>query len=151
MNISAALAGVSRLGVETSPFIYFVEENPNYLDRVRYVFQQAASGRFMIVTSTISLTEVLVLPMQTGNSQYENAYRAMLMNSENVSTVAVSPAIAEQAAFLRAKYRLRTPDALHIATAIVSECEAILTNDLGLRRVTEIAVLVLDDLSLEGL
>jgi predicted nucleic acid-binding protein len=46
---------------------------------------------------------------------------------------------------LRARYNLRTPDALQVATALVRRCEAFLTNDARLKRVTEIRVLTLDD------
>jgi predicted nucleic acid-binding protein len=52
------------------------------------------------------------------------------------------------AAELRARYNLRTPDALHIACAIDTGCDAFLTNDTGIKRVNEIRILVLDDLEL---
>jgi hypothetical protein len=44
--------------------------------------------------------------------------------------------VAERAAELRARYNLRTPDALQVATALVRRCEAFLTNDARLKRVT---------------
>jgi predicted nucleic acid-binding protein len=50
---------------------------------------------------------------------------------------------------LRARYNLRTPDALHVATRIDATCDAFLTNDAGIKRVIEIAVLVLDELELD--
>ena len=53
---------------------------------------------------------------------------------------------AELAAELRARYSLRTPDALQVATALVRRCEVFLTNDTRLKRVAEIRVLTLDDL-----
>ncbi len=54
--------------------------------------------------------------------------------------------IADTAAELRARFRLRTPDALQLATAIETGCGAFLTNDHASRRVTDIRVLILDDL-----
>jgi len=63
--------------------------------------------------------------------------------------VPISAGVAESAADLRARYNLRTPDALHVATAIDAGCDAFLTNDTGIKRVQEIAVLVLDDLELD--
>lgn len=56
--------------------------------------------------------------------------------------------LAEQAADLRARYNLRTPDAVQIATAIDTGCDAFLTNDIALKRVTEICVIVLSELTL---
>jgi len=43
---------------------------------------------------------------------------------------------------------LRTPDALQIATALNAGCTAFLTNDFRLQLVTEIRVLVLDEMEL---
>jgi predicted nucleic acid-binding protein len=53
---------------------------------------------------------------------------------------------AERAAELRARYHLRTPDALQVATALLSDCQAFLTNDKDLSRIIEIQVLVLETL-----
>lgn len=148
MNLDAALRGVNRLAIEAAPFIYFVEQHATYVERVRAVFQRVARGELEIVTSTITLAEVLVLPMQHGYTQYEREYRDMLLNTEHIGVVPVSPEIAILASRLRATYRLRTPDAIHVATAIDTGCDALLTNDRALLRVTELPVLVVDDLEL---
>lgn len=150
MKISAALADVTVLAVDTTPFIYFVEQNPTYINRVRPIFRSIASGDLKAFTSVITLTEVLVMPIQTGHTRYAHEYREMLLNSEHITTVSVDSSIAEQAARLRARYSLKTPDALHIATAITSGCQAFLTNDIALKRVQELSVLVLDELELDS-
>jgi len=113
---------------------------------MRDIFRRVDEGNPQIVTSVITLTEILVLPIETGNQAYELAYREMLLNTESIRLERVSVAIAEQAAHLRARYNLRTPDALHIATAITAGCDAFLTNDRALRRADVIRVLVLDEL-----
>jgi predicted nucleic acid-binding protein len=46
---------------------------------------------------------------------------------------------------LRAKYPIRTPDAIQIAVGILYHASFFLTNDPNLRKVSEIKVLVLDD------
>lgn len=148
MKIRDALNGVGTLGIETAPFIYYVEQHPTYVDRMRAIFQQVNSGTPQVITSVITLTEVLTMPIQAGHALYEQEYRDMLLNTAYVTTLPVSVAIADRAAHLRAQYRLRTPDALHVATAILSGCDAFLTNDQGLKRVREVHVLVLDELEL---
>lgn len=55
----------------------------------------------------------------------------------------VSGAVIERATELRAKYNLKTPDAIHYATAIETGAKVFLTGDRGLARCTEIAVEVL--------
>lgn len=146
MKISDALSGVRRLCIETAPFIYFVERNPAYVAKARAVFQVVDAGIIQAITSTITLTEVLNKPIQAGNQQIENAYRTLLLKTTHLEMVSVTVDVAEQAAHLRAAYNLRTPDALQLATGMVSGCDSFLTNDRQLHRVREIRVLVLDEL-----
>jgi len=89
------------------------------------------------------------MPLAKGNTDYEKAYVEMLINSNGIDLIPVSIAIARHAAQLRARHNLRTPDAIHVATALEAGCQAFLTDDLGLKRVSEIRVLVLDELELD--
>ncbi len=54
--------------------------------------------------------------------------------------------ILRKAVQLRADLNLKTPDAIHAATATISGCDYLLTNDDGLRRLTQLKVTVLFDL-----
>lgn len=60
----------------------------------------------------------------------------------------IDPKIGQQAASLRVRYGLKLPDALQIATAIASNCQAFLTNDAQLQRVTELRVLLVSELEI---
>lgn len=55
--------------------------------------------------------------------------------------------MGRQAAELRARYNNTSPDALQIAAALVGVCGASLTNDATPKRVTEINVVVLDEVT----
>jgi predicted nucleic acid-binding protein len=147
-KLDDALVGVTRLGFDTSPVIYFVEANPQYDALVTEIFQRVSNGAPLGATSVITLSEVLVQPIIRQQMLLQREYRDLLLRSRNFSTLAISASIAELGAELRAQYRLRTPDALQIATALETGCEAFLSNDAGLRRVTELRVLILDDLEL---
>lgn len=46
MKLSEALHDVTLLGIDTMPFIYLVERNPAYLDRVRALFQRVDRGNW---------------------------------------------------------------------------------------------------------
>lgn len=146
MKISDAMKAVQRLGVETAPYIYYVEDHPIYADKVDSVFQIVEAGAVEIHTSVIALTEILMKPIQADNQSLIDTYRELLTGTDFIHLTAITPEIAESAAHLRARYNLRTPDALHIASAIAAACNAFLTNDLALKRVTEIRVITLDDL-----
>lgn len=75
-------------------------------------------------------------------------YQSILGNSVGFDLIPLSKSIAYQAAELRAKYTLKTPDAIQIATAIQTNCHAFLTNDKGLKRIVELQIWILDDLVL---
>src|SRR6266480_1054633 len=148
MRIDEALGGISRLAFDTAPIIYFVEANPTYDALVSNIFNRVASGALQGRTSVISLSEVLVQPILAGRGDLQDAYRELLLESSNFQTLPIGTTVAESAARLRAVYGLRLPDARQIAFAIDSGCQAVVCNDHTMRRVTELPVLVLDDLEL---
>jgi predicted nucleic acid-binding protein len=74
-----------------------------------------------------------------------------LSNSRHFQLIPISQLIARRAADLRARYNLRTPDALQLASTIQQRCDAFLTNDAGLKRVQEIRVLLIEELELSDL
>jgi predicted nucleic acid-binding protein len=145
MKIAAALSDVTSLCLDTSPLIYYIENHPKYGDIVNEAFTLFEKGNFEIVVSSLVLTETMSHPIQSGNPQLASAYYDLIVGTEGINAISVDIAIAKEAASLRAKFALKTIDALHIATAIVAGCDAFLTNDQELKRVTDIAVLVLSD------
>lgn len=147
-RLTESLEGVTQLSLDTAPIIYFVEAYPHYDALVTNIFQRIANGDLIGVTSVISLTEVLVQPVLHANTALQRQYRDLLLHSRYFRTLPINSAVAEKAAEMRARYRLRTPDALQIALALITGCEAFLTNDATLRRVTDLRVVVLDDLKL---
>ena len=146
MKLDEALRNVTRLGFDTAPVIYLIEAHPRYDALVLDILNRMDGDRFAGTTSVITLSEVLVQPVLRGDIRLQQAYRELLLQSQRVRTMPIGPSAAEHAANLRARYRLRLPDALQLAIALGAGCEAFLTNDMELRRVTELRILVLDDL-----
>jgi len=105
------------VGLDTAPLIYFIEENPKYIEIVKLFFEEMDKGQFLVVTSIITLLEVLVHPLRINNKELAAEYRDILLNSKLV-TVEVTTAISEQAAQLRATHNIRTPDAIQISAAL---------------------------------
>lgn len=147
-KLNQALLDVTELGFDTAPVIYFIEANQRYDTLVTEVFQRVSNGIFRGITSAITLTEVLIHPLRRGDAALQQQYTDLLLNAANFRTLPIDITSATRAADLRARYNLRTPDALQVATAITAGCEAFLTNDAALQRVTELRVLVLDQLEL---
>jgi predicted nucleic acid-binding protein len=112
------------------------------------VARRIAAGQMEGVTTVVTLGEVLVQPFANADVRLQQQYRDYLLDSVGFTMLPVDAVLAERAADLRARYRMRLPDALQIAVAVDQRCEAFLTNDRRLARVTELRVLVLDDLEL---
>jgi predicted nucleic acid-binding protein len=134
------------VGLDTAPLIYFIEENSNYLNVVDAFFEALFRGEFTVITSVLTITEVLVYPLRQGNTILAQKYRDILFNSQGLTIIEVFPDIAETAAQLRANYNLRPPDAIQMATAIRGGASFFLTNDTRLPSLPGLSVLVLDQL-----
>jgi hypothetical protein len=63
MKLAQALLGVTRIGLDTAPAIYYIEAIPQYDTLVSAVFDQIADGRLAAVTSVVTLTESLTRPL----------------------------------------------------------------------------------------
>jgi predicted nucleic acid-binding protein len=136
----------STVGLDTAPVIYYIEEHPAHLARMRPFFEAAERGEFRVVTSFVTLIEVLVHPLREGRPELAEEYRNILLQSPALTAIPLDEGIAEEAAGLRARHNLRTPDAIQLATAIRSGASWFLTNDAKLADLSEIPVLVLTQL-----
>ena len=134
------------VGLDTAPLIYFMEQNPNYLEMMRVFLRSFDRGDFRRVTSTVTLVEVLIHPLRQGNTILAQEYREILLNQESLTVVELTPDIVETAAQLRASYNLRSPDSIQMATAIREGASFFLTNDARLPSLPGLTVLVLDNL-----
>ena len=122
-----------------------MERHSHFGAIVRPIFEEIAKGNIQAITTNITLLEVLVQPYRTGNKKLAQQYRDILLNAEGLTTLTVSHEISENAAKLRAKYAIRTPDAIQLATAIENNADIFLTNDKALKKISEINVVCLNE------
>ena len=132
--------------LDTSPFIFSVERVEPYRTLLEPVWSLAQAGRFEIVTSDLVVLETLVKPLRENDIVLEHLFRSLL-DTREVRLIPATRPIWEQAAHLRAATGLKTPDALHAATAQLAECTLFITNDSDFRRVDGLPVVVLRDIA----
>lgn len=147
MRVDAVLRGVVNLYMDTSPFIYYTEKRIEFIEKMRAVFLYQERHQMNVLTSVITVSECMTKPIKEKDAQLIKLYEHLFEETSGIDLIDVSFAISRKSADLRAQYGLRTPDALHIATAIISGCQAFLTNDIALKRINELKVWVLDDIS----
>ena len=131
--------------LDTSGFIYSVERIEPYSGLLAPMWQQAQSGQFTIVSSDLVVLETLVKPLRDGDRIVETLFRS-LFDAIEVDLIPVTRALWEEAAIIRAETGLKTPDAIHAATALRAQSTLFVSNDDDFRRVEGLPVVILDDL-----
>ena len=135
-----------RIALDSSIMIYHLEDVAPYSDLTEMAFAAIAGGLGAVV-STHCVTELLVKPFAEGRLDRVNAFERFIQSFSHMALILPTYAVAKEAARLRATHKLRTPDALLVATALSEKAEAFLTNDDQLRRVKSegIAIIALGD------
>lgn len=113
---------------------------------MRPFFEALDQGRFRMLTSTLTLTEVLVHPFRSGSYSLAERYFQILTTSRNFAVIPVSDVIAIDAARLRAEQGMKAPDAIQLATARIGGATTFVTNDAELPTPPNLRLIVLDQL-----
>jgi predicted nucleic acid-binding protein len=136
--------GRGPVGLDTAVFVYFIEEHPDYLPLVEPVLAGIDQGRWQGVTSALTLLETLVVPYRAGNVRLADQYESYLTRGRGLHLVDLARPLLRAAALLRARFRVRTPDALQLAAALAMGCSAFVTNDRRLPEIPGLRILALD-------
>lgn len=139
------LRGKERVFLDTMAVIYFIESHPTYVSLLRPVLEEVDRGVLVGFSSYLTLLEVLVKPIQEGRLDLAEQYRTTLTESPNFFLFPIEEEVARRGAEVRARFNLKTPDAIQVATAELRGAECFVTNDHQLKRVNTVEVIVLDD------
>ncbi|CBE69419.1 MAG: type II toxin-antitoxin system VapC family toxin [Candidatus Methylomirabilis oxygeniifera] len=131
------------VGLDSNLLIYLIEEHPEYHRLTEKVFGSIEAGRNTGVCSTLSLLEVLVQPYRESNDELVDQFYALLTTYPHIRWIDLSIGIADLGAQLRAKYQLKTPDAILAATSIEAGATGFIGNDSQLKRISELDILIL--------
>lgn len=135
--------GSGAAAIDTAVFVYFIEEEPRFLPHILPLFVEADQGKRDLVTSALTLLEVLVVPYRAGNRQLAERYEALLTRSRGIRMIELTRDQLRAAAQLRAATGAKTPDALHLVSALGAGCKTFLTNDRRLPTVPGLRVIQL--------
>ena len=141
-----ALPASGTVYLAANGFIYSIERIDPYRALLDILWQTVSTGQITVVTSELTLLAVLVRPLKVGDAPTATLFRTVLRPTPDVQMVPITQTVLEEAANLRATLGLRTPDALHLATALLNGCALLVTNDRAFRRVPDLAVTMLSEL-----
>jgi predicted nucleic acid-binding protein len=133
------------VGLDTSVFIYHFEGSLRFAEPAEHVLETIADGTLNGVTSIITAMELAVKPLQEQRPEVAAAYESLLYSFPNLVVVNINRRVARRSAELRAAHRLRPADALQVAACLEYGATALITNDRGLRRVSELQIILLED------
>ena len=140
------VVGPGPVALDTSIFIYYLQDDPVYSPGLRPLFDALRDGKLTAVTSGITLVEVLVVPLRAGDLALADRYEALLTRSRGLKMIDLDREVLRGAAQLRAmRPSLRRPDALHLSAALRTRCSSFVTNDRGLPQLAGVRIVVLDD------
>lgn len=102
-------------------------------DSILFVLEQAAAGIVTLITSELTLAEVLVGPVRERDRRLIRDYEDMFADADLLEVQPVNRPILVRSAELRAALGNKLPDSIHVATAIGAACEVFLSSDRRIR------------------
>lgn len=138
------IASSSLVYVDTAIIIYSLEKFPDYYAALEPLWIKLKAKEIRMITSELALLETLVLPLRNSDTDLVQTYESLLTASE-IELIPVTLSLLRNAASLRATTNLKTPDAIHAATALDAGCTIFLTNDNGFRNVPNLSVVILSE------
>lgn len=152
MRIDALLG--ERVYLDTNALIYAFEGDPATQPAgVAALMGAVTRNEVTAYASLLVRAEILVLPLKTGNQPQIAFYRRLLDEPGPIRMAALTSAVADAAAALRAVHpALKLVDALHLAAAIEAGCQSFVSGDVRLRTAAKdrIAVLSYDELTVQS-
>jgi predicted nucleic acid-binding protein len=126
---------MSRIFLDTNFFIYLYEGQGPLAARARQLSRAFIARRDEILTSVMSVGEVLVTPLRQSDFALAHRYR-QLFRSPGIVVLPFIEQAAEAFARIRIGGKVKPPDAIQLATAATAGCDLFLTNDDRLQGLT---------------
>ena len=148
MNLSTfdkTINKFKKAGIDSMCFIYHFEASDKYGELVKQIFLSLQDNKLTAVTSVLTLAEVLSYEnLQKDKIAFEEE-KSKLHSTPNLNIIPVDEKISEAASILKYHYSLSLPDAIQLATSVLNGQEVFISNDIKLKKVKEIKVIILDD------
>lgn len=132
--------------LDANIFIYALNGFPEFAPTLGELFNDIERGAISAATSELTLAELLVIPFRHNNTEEEKRCRMILRPLPHLSLLPIALDVLESMARLRAANpSIRTPDAIHAATAQSAQCDVFLTNDRRLKTIAGLNIVQLSE------
>jgi predicted nucleic acid-binding protein len=131
LDVPALLRRIAggKVYFDTNIFIYLINDTPDLAAPSVGLLDACAQGVIQGLTGDLTLAELLVQPFKRNDAAAVALVRELLIDDGAVNLLGHDRSAFERAAALRARYGLKMPDALHIATALQAGATCLISND----------------------
>lgn len=136
-KVGGRIKSWEKVYLDTSVYIFLFKNHQVYGEKVEKLFFDLADNSVQVMASYLLLTELLVLPLKEGLRDLASVYTQLELKIPNFEWVKFDKSVAIESARLRAQYNVATPDAIHLATAILVGADVLITNDKRLIKLEE--------------
>lgn len=137
----------NKVFFDTSPVIYFLDNDVNFGEKAKNIFEDILENEAELVTSAITCMEYLVFPYRTNNNEKLKAFFEFVSDCD-IPLYSIDEETAKKAAMIRAEYKdFKAMDALQLASACIHGCDLFLTNDKQLKQFKEIHCVTMEEWS----
>lgn len=118
---------MSRIFWDTNLFIYLAEDFGKLSERVANLAERMLLRNDQLYTSTLTLGEVLVKPLEHGNHLLSQQYEDIL--ARHAVLIPFDEEAARLYATIRRDRSIKAPDAIQLACAAQARIDLFITND----------------------
>ncbi len=118
---------MSRIFWDTNLYVYLLENNPEFVPYVENLRIRMLTRGDQLLTSTMTLGEVLVKPTKAGDTERSRRYEKMILSSSQI--IPLDVAAARHYASIRCDRTIKPPDAMQLSCAASVGVDLFVTND----------------------
>ena len=149
-QINPILARMYGKGVyiDTNVFIYFLDTDTPFFPVSALFFRAVASGNIIGHTGDAVIAETLVKPYKMGDAVVISKFKDFFYKKDFLSIHTHDSRMFDLASQISAQQSMKLVDSLHLATAIKSGCQYLITGDAGFKSVGGVQIIQLKDCTL---
>ena len=137
---------MKKIYTDSNFWIYCLEGTPEHRHIISMFLKSCLNKGVALYTSLLTLAECLVLPAKQDDQKLKFDYIELFTGLKFLDLIPLETMTSMKTSTLKAKYQIPTPDCIHLATALVMECNYFITNDKNLQKVKEIKTVTVEEL-----
>lgn len=131
--------------IDANIFIYFLDGNEPSLSMVSPFLEKVMMGEIIGYTGDAAIAEVMVYPYKLGNLAVIEKFKAFFAQDDFLTILNHDSKSFDLASSISGTKGMKLVDSLHMATALKSNCDYLITHDKGIKSVDGIKIIQLSE------